>query len=201
MFGIEFLMTIVAASLSTAVLSFVKSFSDKKKLEKEDKEVKEEVEKTINNIISIKEEKQNDVLSLMINNVAELREYYVINKQQARNSFSAALFICILGFIIFSAGVVITYTNKGENIIQYTTIAGSIVELIAGLFFWLYSKAIKQINIFHSSLLGTQKFLTAIQLVENVSDNKKDEIYTYIIRKIIDVRGEIEVDLNGNNNE
>lgn len=197
----EYLITIVASSVAAALLSVLKAILDRKRAETEDKEVKDDVEKIVAKFVTAKEESRNDVLSLMIKNVAELREYYVINKQQARNSFSAALFICILGFLIFTAGVIITYTDPTEDVIQYTTIAGSIVEIIAGLFFWLYSKAIKQINLFHSSLLGTQKFLTAIQLVENITDARRDEVYVYIIKKIIDRQEDIEVDLNGHKDQ
>jgi hypothetical protein len=133
----------------------------------------------------------------MIKNVAELREYYVINKQQARNSFSAALFISILGFLLFAGGVVVSYFYRIPNVIQYSTISGTIVEIIAGLFFWLYSKAITQINLFHSSLLKTEKFLTAIQLVDKISSENKDKMYTFIINKIISQDATDELWLNG----
>ncbi|MGV0847393.1 TRADD-N-associated membrane domain-containing protein [Empedobacter falsenii] len=122
----------------------------------------------------------------MYKNVAELREYYVINKQQARNSYSASLFMCFLGFILFSSGVAYSVYDPSNNIIQYSTFGGVIIELIAGLFFWLYSKSIKQINLFHSSLQNTEKFLTAIQLVEKISEDKRDETYSNIINKIIE---------------
>jgi hypothetical protein len=121
----------------------------------------------------------------MIKNVAELREYYVINKQQARNSFSAALIMSILGFALFAAGVVASIFYPSTNTMQYATIGGAIVEIVAGLFFWLYSKAITQINLFHTSLLKTEKFLTAIQLVEKISAESRDETYSFIISKII----------------
>lgn len=176
------IISILGAIISVVSIISFKSLFDKKMIETEEKEVTDNVTKVISNIVS---DEKDDVLTLMIKNVGELREYYVINKQQARNSFSAALFISILGFILFATGIIITYFFKTENAIQYTTIGGAVVEIIAGLFFWLYSKAIKQINIFHTSLQSTEKFLTAIQLVDKISFDKRDETYINIIEKIL----------------
>ena len=160
----------------------LKNRIDIKTAKQENIEIKEEVSR----IVKIIDEGDKDVLNLMIKNVAELREYYVMNKQQARNSFSAALSISILGFLLFSTGLVMAYIYpERSNVIPYSTIGGAIIEIIAGLFFWLYSKAIKQINIFHTSLQSTEKFLTAIQLVEKISKEKQDDSYKIIIDKII----------------
>lgn len=184
----DFLISIIATILGATSLTFFKSLFDKKNAAAEKKEVSEDVENLISRLIPKTEgKKENDVLTLMIKNIGELREYYVINKQQARNSFSAALFISFLGFILFASGVTISYFNETNNLIQYSTISGAIVEIIAGLFFWLYSKATKQINVFHRSLLDTEKFLTAIQLVDKVSDEQKDESYKLIISKILEI--------------
>jgi hypothetical protein len=176
-------IAIVSTAVVTSVLSYLlKVFVDTKAAKADSKEIDNEV----NKITRIIEEGDKDVLTLMIKNVAELREYYVINKQQARNAFSAALIISILGFFIFSAGLALVYARPEKaSTIPYSTIGGAIVEIIAGLFFWLYSRAIKQINIFHASLQSTEKFLTAIQLVDKLSIEKKDDAYKVIIEKII----------------
>jgi hypothetical protein len=176
------ILIMLVLTVTMGAISFLlKSKLDIRKAEKENDEIKEEVSR----VVSIIDTGDTDVLKLMIKNVAELREYYVINKQQARNSFSAALFISVLGFILFAAGVIISYYSTLPNIIQYSTIGGAVVEIIAGLFFWLYSKAITQINLFHTSLLKTEKFLTAIQLVDKISPENRDKTFSFIISKII----------------
>lgn len=175
-------VTMIASLAGVLATYFLKSKIDTKHASEEEKEI----DKEVGRIVKYIDESDKDVLSLMVKNVAELREYYVINKQQARNSFSAALFICILGFLLFGGGVLLSYVvPEKQNVIPYTTIGGAVVEIIAGLFFWLYSKAIKQINIFHTSLQSTEKFLTAIQLVDKISPEKRDESYKNIIEKII----------------
>jgi hypothetical protein len=165
-----------------ALFMFVKSFLDFKIFKTEEKEVQTEVEKAVKHFDEID---TSDVLKLMRRNVAELKEYYTINKQQARNAFTSALIVCFLGFILFASGVIASYVSKDNNIIIYSTVSGTIVEVVSGLFFWLYSKSLKQINLFHESLRNTEKFLTAVQLAERITESKKDKIYTYIIENIL----------------
>lgn len=175
-------LTMIASLVGVIATYLLKNKVDAKKASEEEREIDREVGRVVKYI----DESDKDVLSLMVKNVAELREYYVINKQQARNSFSAALFISVLGFLLFGSGVLLSYVvPEKQNVVPYSTIGGAVVEIIAGLFFWLYSKAIKQINIFHTSLQSTEKFLTAIQLVDKISPDQRDESYKNIIDKII----------------
>jgi len=162
----------------SAVIVTFRVFSVAKK---EQKEITEDIDRTVQNIIQLR--KEEDVFTLMLKNVGELREYYIINKQQARRSFSGALIACFLGFLVFCIGFYLNQ-NRGNSIVLLT-IAGSIIEIVSGLFFWLYKKALDQINLFHFSLLKTEKFLTAIKLVEKISADKRDENYAYIIKAII----------------
>jgi len=178
---IETIIIFISSMIVGFVGSAIKFYYDTKVGKKEDSEINAEVKR----VVGLIDKGEKDVLALMIKNVAELREYYVINKMQARRSFSAALFISFLGFMLFASGIIIGYINNLPNAPLYSTIGGSIVEIIAGLFFWLYSKAISQINLFHTSLLKTEKFLTAIQLTEKISAEHRDGMYSFIISNII----------------
>lgn len=178
----DILITMTASVAVASMLTVIKTLLDRKRATREEQEVKVEVERVVERY----KDEPKDVLTLMRRNVAELREYYTINKQQARNAFSAALFVCFLGFLIFGGGVVLSYISPSTTgVVQYSTISGAIVETIAGLFFWLYSKSLKQINIFHESLQHTQKFLTAIQLTDEISGPNRDSAYAYIIQNVI----------------
>jgi hypothetical protein len=159
-----------------------KMIVDKKVSINEETEVKKAVETAIKQFDELE---SDDVLKLMRRNVAELREYYTIHKQQARKSFTSALIICFLGFILFVTGVIVVYLTDNKNVIVWTTLSGAIVEIVSGLFFWLYSKSLKQINIFHESLLKSEKFLTAIQLTERLSVENRDTLYSHIIKTVI----------------
>ena len=120
----------------------------------------------------------------MLKNVRELREYYIISKRQATNAFSASLIVCFLGFIVYITGIAV-FVISGENALLLTTISGTIVEVISGLFFWLYRHAIKQLNIYHQRLGTTEKYLTAIRLVDKMGQDKHDDMYKHIIECVL----------------
>lgn len=165
-------------SLLIPVIQYLK----RRRLSYEQDLVKNEIDNTLKTL----HEEPQDAISMMRRNVAELKGYYAITRQQASNAFTSALVACFLGFLIFAAGLLVIYLSPDKSsIIPYSTIAGVIVEVISGLFFWLYSRALKQINIFHEQLDESQQFLTAIQVTANVSREKRDEIYENIIRKLI----------------
>lgn len=186
-----FTVTISTASLSSAIIIFVKDLLTKKMTNDEQTEIKTEIDRIIQ---QFSEAEINDILKLMRRNVAELKEYYTINKQQARNAFTSAIIVCFLGFIIFASGVVVSYfSNNNNTIIVYSTISGAIVEIISGLFFWLYSQSLKQINLFHESLRNSEKFLTAVHLAERVTDSNRDIIYAYIIQSIFKSEAPLEL--------
>ena len=82
--------------------------------------------------------------------------------------------------------IAINYINiNPNNIVIYTTIAGSIVEIISALFFWLYKNSIKQLNIYHQRLGATEKYLTAMQLIEKMSPNIQDQSYKILMLTIL----------------
>ena len=130
------------------------------------------------------QEGNKDIISLMLNNMSELREYYVINKRQANRVFNATLTACVMGGSIFIIGSIIAFWG-GQKVSFYTTISGCVVELISGLFFWLYKRTIDQLNLYHERLGSTEKYLTAVQLVEKMSEQEKDSMYRYIIEMML----------------
>ena len=78
----------------------------------------------------------------------ELREYYTLSKRQAKTTFSSAMLACYVGFGMFGLSVVIAVFSEGESDAgsQYSAIGGAVVEVIAGLFFWMYTKANEQMK-------------------------------------------------------
>ncbi len=169
---------ISSAVASSALLTF-KTSLDKKQHQQEEKEIREDADKIIGDAF-----KSDDVIDLMLKNVRELREYYIISKRQATNAFSASLIVCFLGFIVYIAGIAV-FVIYGENALLLTTISGTIVEVISGLFFWLYRHAIKQLNIYHQRLGTTEKYLTAIRLVDKMGQDKHDDMYKHIIECVL----------------
>jgi len=177
---ISILAGVLATAFSAVATLVLKQKSDKSLIIRDEMEIKKEVDASRLRL----HEGAKDVVTLMINNVSELREYYVISKRQANRAFSSTLIICILGFIVFVAGIVVNVLST-QDVIVYTTISGCIIEVISGLFFWLYKSTNTQLNLYHERLGATEKYLTDMQLAEKMSPEKKDEIYRYIIEVIL----------------
>ena len=148
-----------------------------------------QVEKAIKDI-TIENNENDNVLELMLKNVKELREYYVISKQQARKSFSAALFICFFGIFIYVLGI-ISVMIFDKNISVISIIGGTVVEVIAGLFFWLYREATKQLSIYHQRLGSTEKYLTVIQIIRELPEDKRIEAFQNLTMAILTDNREI----------
>ncbi len=170
---------IITSAGASLTLIIFKTIFDKKQNQQEAKEIQEDADKIIGDAF-----KSDDVIDLMLKNVRELREYYIISKRQATNAFSASLIVCFLGFIVYIAGIAV-FVISGENELLLTTISGTIVEVISGLFFWLYRHAIKQLNIYHQRLGTTEKYLTAIRLVDKMGQDKHDDMYKHIIECVL----------------
>ena len=107
-------------TLTASVISAVVGFLTKKAYDKADEEKEYvEIKKAIDGI-EIKYADNDNVLELMLRNVKELKEYYVISKDQARKSFSAALLICFLGFFIYMFGIAaVVFFKRNISVIRY----------------------------------------------------------------------------------
>lgn len=145
------ILNILLPVICSISLIVFKEYLDRKQSHRENKEIQEDAERIIGDTFN-----GDDVIDLMLMNVRELREYYIISKRQATKAFSASLIVCVLGFIVYIAGIVVSVLS-GENTVLLTTISGTIVEVISGLFFWLYKYAINQLNIYHQRLGTTDE--------------------------------------------
>ena len=65
------------------------------------------------------------------------------------------------------------------------------MEIIAGLFFWLYKEAINQLSIYHQRLCSTEKYLTVIQIIKEMPEDKKTESFQNLIDAILNDNREI----------
>ena len=179
------LLSMLAPLLGTLV-----SYLAKRSIDRADEKIEtNQVEKAIKDI-TIENNENDNVLELMLKNVKELREYYVISKQQARKSFSAALFICFFGIFIYVLGIIsVMIFNKDISVISI--IGGTVVEVIAGLFFWLYREATKQLSIYHQRLGSTEKYLTVIQIIREMPEDKRTEAFRSLMTAILNDNREI----------
>lgn len=192
-FNTELIIIVSIVIGAAAVILALKTIFDHWSQSAEAKEIKADFEANLQGFIAklkgtASEDKtaDTDTLSQMEQNITELREYYVISKKQCRITFSAAMMACILGFALFAIGILISYDPENTTVIDSSTIGGAIVEVIAGLFFWMYSKSLDQLNYYYEGLSTTQNSLSAIQLAEKMDEPNRDQAFAYIITKLMD---------------
>lgn len=147
-------------------------------INRESNNIKKETDEIVK---QIQEQSDYDVFKLLYKNVRESTEYYIISKRQANKSFTLAIISCFLGVIIYMCGFLIV-AILDKDIAIFTTISGTVVELIAGLSFWVYNKSIKQLSEYHKRLNSTEKYLTSIQIADKMSESNKEEMYKWLIQ-------------------
>lgn len=176
--SVAFMVIILAFAVGLATLLGV---YEKDKTLKEKREIKEEIDNYLGNL----QDGPADTLTLITKNLTLLREAYVISKQQVRNVFSAAIFTCCLGFVIFATGIIAFSSQRSSIILICSTSFGAVIEVVAGLIFWVYSKSVRQLNTFHKTFYENQKLLSSIYLVNSVSDTNRDALYAYIVQNTL----------------
>jgi hypothetical protein len=140
---------------------------------------------TIENKIGNSEPDIFDTIRLNLN---QLNEYYIINKNQAKNSFRASMMAIIIGLATIFAGIWFFYLsdNPNKNLTYLTIVGGVILQFVGGAYFYLHNKSIQQLNFFFQRLITTQDTMLSIGLVDRVPDNtRKAHIYEQLIHTII----------------
>jgi uncharacterized protein YjbJ (UPF0337 family) len=117
-------------------------------------------------------------------NVTNLREYYLLVKNQTGNSFLASILAAVLGFILVAGSVVAALVSNQSDLISVIGVgSGILIEFISAIFFYLYSKTVRQLKEYHDSLLSVQNVLLALRLLETVREPGEQAL---AIRGIID---------------
>ena len=106
-------------------------------------------------------------------NIKNLKEYYGLVKIHTEKSFQATRIAAITGFILIVFGLVIGFVSPNSvRVADISTASGVIIEFIAGVFFYLYNRTVRQLKEYHDSLLGVQNILLSFKIV---GDLKEDE--------------------------
>ena len=163
----------------------IKVKTDELTAEREAKEISEAV-KNLDVLAEKSEEENRDIRTLMFENLKELKEFYVICKQQIRKSFSAAMFSCFAGFVLFVFAVIIFLLGGNNSASLMAGLSGTIVEIVSGLYFWMYRETSKQLGKYHKRLEATEKYLIALQIIETLPEGNRNEQYGKLIDYIFE---------------
>lgn len=120
-------------------------------------------------------EKENNMYSQSIKmNYRYLDRYYLQTQDQANKGFMITVIIALVGAILIFTGVGTLYVGITEP--AYITVAtGSITEIISSVFFYLYNRTVTNMGKYHEKLVLSQNVAYALEIVDTLSDTKKDE--------------------------
>lgn len=173
------------------IIMFVIELNNQEKYKLND--IVEKYDKTLRESLP-ENSKEKDILELMLANMRELKEYYELSKSHARNAFTLAVTMCILGFILFS--MAITVGGIGEHSSWVVSIGGVIIELIAGTSLLVYKNSLTQLNRYYNALHENERFLSMVNLVNKISQEKRDDVYIKIIENQILISSKNEINNN-----
>jgi hypothetical protein len=111
--------------------------------------------------------------------------YYNGVLARARQSFILAIIRAVVGVGIFAASVLISLHSNNLSAVTVSAIAGAIVEVIAGLNFWLFGKTASQLDSFHVRLDRTQTFLLANSVCTNIKGDSQDAVRGQLVTSMI----------------
>jgi hypothetical protein len=146
------------------------------------------IKKRITWQFSAKLERPSYFDSLVRINVENLAAFYVLVKGHTDKSYKVTMRVCVFGFFLMIAGLILTITNVSSPPIgSYIIIAsGVITEIIAGVFFYVYNRTTRQIRGFYDSLLTEQNILLSFKLMEDSKDeNEKAKIVSQMLTNLI----------------
>lgn len=110
-----------------------------------------------------------------------INDYYVDARKQSQQSFYCALGAAIVGVVFFLIAVIFQM-NENKNYATLSVIAGSIIQVISAINFFLYGKAAQQFATFHICLERTNRYIIANCICDSMTNSeKKDEVRRELI--------------------
>lgn len=135
----------------------------------------------------IKVANKKDIIALMLKNNDEITEYFTISKKHVKSSFLLSVIASIIGIIIMGMTMYGTIVLDNLQLAIIGLISGAIVEVLSGTVFWIHNKSTLQLNHYYDALHQNEKFLSAVNVADKLSDENREEMYMEIIRKQIDI--------------
>jgi uncharacterized membrane protein HdeD (DUF308 family) len=117
-------------------------------------------------------------------NINNLAIYYGLIKDHTQKSFFVSIISGAIGFVLLIAGIIVGYQNE-SNLAFISTASGIIIEFIAAVFFYLYSKTIRELKEYHKSLLDVQNILLSFYLVKDLQGEEKAQVLCQMINSLV----------------
>jgi hypothetical protein len=100
-------------------------------------------------------------------------QYYQDVREQAERSFFVAQIAAAIGFAVFIiTWLYVLISNHSWTMGILGSITGLLIELMAGIGFWLYAQSARQFSAFHICLERTNRYLIAYKMADEMKAEK-----------------------------
>ncbi|MCP4374180.1 MAG: hypothetical protein GY797_39665 [Deltaproteobacteria bacterium] len=110
--------------------------------------------------------------------------YYESVLFQAQQSFRWAIIGAGVGIIFFVVAIGFVLYNQPTPVSTISVVTGALVEVLSGINFWLYRQTARQLEVFHSRLEQTQRFILANSVCENLEGETKQAARAELVHTI-----------------
>ena len=117
---------------------------------------------------------------------SRLDSYYSLNRLHLQMSFWSSLTALVTGLVILILGILLIFNGFAGIIGQLAIIGGVLTQFIGAGFFFLYSKNLKQLNIFYEKLIRHQDTTYAMGLaVHQLPDDRRPDVIENVISMLL----------------
>lgn len=122
-------------------------------------------------------------------NQAYIDAYYKNNQTHVRWSFWASLTALVVGLLILVVGIGLALAGSNTAVSTTTAAAGVLTQFISAGFFFIYSKNLKQLNVFYEKLIRNQETLFAFSLLGHIPEAERSGVIQGIIGALLSRNG------------
>lgn len=140
-----------------------------------------------------RDNKEKDILELMLENMTEIKKYYQISKNHVRASFILSIITCVVGIVLLAISIDRTLVAEEFNSALVAVIGGAITELFSGTALLVHKNSVKQLNYYYKALHENERYLSTVNLVSKISPEKQDDVYIEVIQNSLAVFKEMAI--------
>ena len=117
---------------------------------------------------------------------AKLDAYYALNRLHLQFSFWTSLAALVTGMVLLVIGVALIFRGNTAVAGQLAAIGGVLTQFIGAGFFLLYSKNLRQLNVFYDKLIRHQDTMYAMGLtLHQLPEQRRPEMLETVISMLL----------------
>ena len=137
-----------------------------------------------NSIDTLSRANTSDVQKIAGSQLKLLNAYHSIALSQSRRSFFWAMIGAGVGLLFFVCAIAFTLLTSTSAVALIPLLSGAILEVVAGVVFFLYGKAAAQLSSFHGSLQTLQRYLLANSICESLEGEDRAKARFLLIQEM-----------------